>query len=112
MKDNKTTILLVILAVLGAWNLFTTSQIKTDVAGYNQKIDSIQKEVDSVYAVNKEIDNQIDTVNTKIINVDNNIENVKENITIIKNNTDEKVNAITTVGNVELEQLFTARYNN
>lgn len=112
MKDNKTTILLVILAALGAWNLFTTSQIKTDVAGYNQKIDLIQKEVDSVYTVNKEIDNQIDTVNTKIVNIDNNIENVKENITIIKNNTDEKVNAITTVGNVELEQLFAARYNN
>ena len=111
MKDNKTTILLVILAALGAWNLFTTSQIKTDVAGYNQKIDLIQKEVDSVYTVNKEIDNQIDTVNTKIVNIDNNIENVKENITIIKNNTDEKVNSIATIGNVELEQLFTNRYN-
>lgn len=111
MKDNKTTILLVILAALGAWNLFTTSQIKTDVAGYNQKIDSIQKEVDSVYTVNKQIDKQIDSVNTHIETVEHEVSNVTKNINIIKNNTNEKVNAIATIGNVELEQLFTARYD-
>jgi peptidoglycan hydrolase CwlO-like protein len=111
MKENKTTILLVIVLGLMVWNLFTTSQIKTDVAGYNQKIDSIQKEVDSVYTVNKQIDKQIDTVNTKIVNVENNIESVKENITIIKNNTDEQVNNANILGNVELQQLLTGRYN-
>jgi len=111
MKENKTTILLVIVLGLMAWNLYTTSQIKTDVAGYNQKIDSIQKEVDSVYTVNKQIDKQIDTVNTKIVNVEQNIESVKENITIIKNNTDEQVNNTNILGNVELQQLLTGRYN-
>lgn len=111
MKENKTTILLVIVLGLMAWNLYTTSQIKTDVAGYNQKIDSIQKEVDSVYTVNKQIDKQIDTVNTKIVNVETNIESVKENITIIKNNTDEQVNNANIFGNVELQQLLTGRYN-
>lgn len=111
MKENKTTILLVIVLGLMAWNLYTTSQIKTDVAGYNQKIDSIQKEVDSVYTVNKQIDKQIDTVNTKIVNVETNIERVKENITIIKNNTDEQVNNANIFGNVELQQLLTGRYN-
>ena len=111
MKENKTTILLVIVLGLMAWNLFTTSQIKSNVAEYNQKIDSIQKEVDSVYTVNKQIDKQIDTVNTKIVNVEQNIESVKENITIIKNNTDEQVNNANILGNVELQQLLTGRYN-
>jgi hypothetical protein len=69
MKDNKAVILLVILAVLMAWNIFTTSQIKTDIAGYNQKIDSIQTEIDSVYTQNDLIDNQIDLVDTHISNV-------------------------------------------
>lgn len=112
MKDNKVVILLVILAVLMVWNIFTTSQIKTDVSGYNQKIDSIQKDIDSVYTQNDLIDNQIDLVDTHISNVDKNIELVTKNITIIKNNTDEKVNNVATIGNIELERLFTERYSN
>jgi peptidoglycan hydrolase CwlO-like protein len=74
-------------------------------------IDSLQKEIDSVYTANKEIDNQIETVGNHIVNVDKEIDNVTKNITIIKNNTDEKVNSITTIGNIELEQLFANRYN-
>jgi peptidoglycan hydrolase CwlO-like protein len=112
MKDNKAVILLVILAVLMAWNIFTTSQIKTDISGYNQKIDSIQTEIDSVYTQNDLIDNQIDLVDTHISNVDKDIQQVTKNITIIKNNTDEKVNNVATIGNIELERLFTERYAN
>ena len=111
MKTNKTTILLILIACLAAYTIFQNNSIKTDVAGYNAKIDSIQKEVDSVYTVNKEIDNQIEKVDNHIVSVEKDVENVTKNITIIKNNTDEKVNIITTVGNVELEQLFTDRYN-
>jgi archaellum component FlaC len=81
------------------------------VKGYNAKIDSIQKEVDSVYAVNKEIDNQIEKVDNHIVNVEKDVQSVVKNITIIKNETDEKVNIITTIGNSELEQLFANRYN-
>ena len=112
MKDNKLVILLVIIAVLIGWNIFTTSQIKTDIAGYNQKIDSIQKDIDSVYTKNDLIDTQIDLVDTHISNVDKNIQQVTKNITIIKNNTDEKVNNVATIGNIELERLFTERYSN
>jgi archaellum component FlaC len=111
MKTNKTTILLVLIACLAAYIIFQNQGIKTDVEGYNAKIDSIQHEVDSVYTVNKEIDNQIEKVDNRIINVDKDVENVTKNITIIKNSTDEKVNTITTIGNVELEQLFSNRYN-
>jgi peptidoglycan hydrolase CwlO-like protein len=111
MKINKTNILLVLIACLAAYTIFQNQGIKTDVAGYNAKIDSLQKEVDSVYTVNKKIDNQIDKVDNHIVNVNKDIDNVTKNITNIKNNTDEKVNSVTTIGNVELEQLFTNRYN-
>jgi peptidoglycan hydrolase CwlO-like protein len=111
MKINKTNILLVLIACLAAYTIFQNQGIKTDVAGYNAKIDSLQKEVDSVYIVNKKIDNQIDKVDNHIVNVNKDIDNVTKNITNIKNNTDEKVNSVTTIGNVELEQLFANRYN-
>ena len=111
MKINKSNILLVIIIVLAAWNIFTTNGIRTDVAGYNQKIDSIQNEIDSVHYENLKLNEQIVTIDKEIDVVDHNINNVTKNITLIKNETDEKVNSITTIGNVELEQLFTNRYN-
>jgi peptidoglycan hydrolase CwlO-like protein len=111
MKNNKQTILLIIIAILAGYTIFQNQGIKTDVAGYNAKIESIQKEIDSVQVENHKITEQIVTIDKEIDVVDHNVNNVTKNITIIKNNTDEKVNAITTIGNVELEQLFTNRYN-
>ena len=111
MKINKSNILLVIIIVLAAWNIFTTSGIKTDVAGYNKKIELIQNDIDSVQVENHKITEQIVTIDKDIDVVDRNINNVTKNITLIKNETDEKVNSITTIGNVELEQLFANRYN-
>ena len=50
MKDivtnNKQNILLIIVIVLAAWNIFTTNGIKTDVKLYKEKIESIQTEID------------------------------------------------------------------
>lgn len=111
MKINKSNILLVIIIVLAAWNIFTTSGIRTDVAGYNKKIELIQNEIDSVQVENQKITEQIVTIDKEIGIVDHNINNVTKNITLIKTETDEKVNSITTIGNLELEQLFTNRYN-
>jgi peptidoglycan hydrolase CwlO-like protein len=111
MKINKTDILLIIIALLAGYSIFQMNGIKTDVAGYNAKIDSIQNEIDSVQLVNTKITEQIVTIDKQIDVVGDNVNNVTKNITLIKNETDEKVNSITTIGNVELEQLFTNRYN-
>jgi peptidoglycan hydrolase CwlO-like protein len=111
MKVNKQTILLVIIAILAGYTIFQSQGIKTDVAGYNAKIESIQKEIDSVQLENHKINEQIVTIDKDIDMVGDNINNVTKNITLIKTETDEKVNSITTIGNIELEQLFANRYN-
>ena len=111
MKVNKQTILLVIIAILAGYTIFQNQGIKTDVAGYNAKIESIQKEIDSVQIENNKISEQIVTIDKEIDKVDGSINNVTKNITLIKTETDEKVNSITTIGNIELEQLFANRYN-
>ena len=59
MKINKTNILLVLIACLAAYSIFQGSGIKTDVAGYNAKIDSIQNEIDSVQVINEKLTEQI-----------------------------------------------------
>ena len=112
MKINKTNILLVLIACLAAYTIFQNQGIKTDVSAYNQKIDSIQNEIDSVEAMNKEISSQIITIDKEIDKVDGSINNVTKNITIIKNQTHEKIDSVNNYNFSDLEKFFTDRYKN
>ena len=47
-KDKDSIILLVIIAGLVGWNIFTTNTIKTDVKGYEKKIESIKTKIDDI----------------------------------------------------------------
>jgi peptidoglycan hydrolase CwlO-like protein len=111
MKDNKETILLIIVIVLAAWNIFNTNGIKTDVKSYKEKIERIQVEVDSVQVVNKKIDDKVFEVKENVTNITKEIHHIDNNLTIVKEKTNEKVNNVNNFGNVELQQLLTARYN-
>jgi hypothetical protein len=115
MKDiignNKQNILLIIVIVLAAWNIFTTNGIKTDVKSYKDKIESLQTEIDSAKAINEGIDIKIDSVKGNVIKITKEIHHIDNNITIIKKQTNEKVNSVDTLTANELEQFFTDRYN-
>ena len=115
MKDitqgKSQTILLIIVAALVGWNIFTTSGIKTDVSGYKKKIEGIQVKVDSAQVVNKQIDTKVMEVKENVTNITKEIHHIDNNLTIVKEKTNEKVNNANNFGNVELEQLFAARYN-
>jgi peptidoglycan hydrolase CwlO-like protein len=111
MKINKQDILLVIIVILAGYSIFQMNGIKTDVAGYNAKIDSIQNEIDSVEMVNKEITTQILSIDKDINNIDNDIDKVTKNITIIKNNTNEKVDAVNEFTFSDLAKFFSDRYD-
>lgn len=110
MKDNKQSILLLILIVLVGWNIFTTNSVKTDIKSYEDKIERIQIEVDSAQIVNKEIDNKVSEVKENVVTITKEVEHIDNNLTIVKNNTNEKVNIIDSYSNYELEFFFTNRY--
>ena len=105
-------IILVILIVGVAYNLFTNNGIKTDVAMYNHKIDSIQNEIDSVEKENKKLNDHIATVDNEITKVEGNVTNVYKNITEIKNQTHEKVSAVNDYTIHDLIKFFSDRYEN
>jgi hypothetical protein len=108
--SNGQIILLVIIAGLLLWNIFTTSTIKTDVEFYRNQIDSIQVKVDSAQVVNKEIDVKISKVDEKVVEVTKEIHHIDNTITIVKNNTDEKIGNVDNFGLNELELFFSNRY--
>ena len=110
MMNCKQTILFALIIVLLGYIIFTTNDIKTDVGLYNQKIDSIQHNVDSAVKVNKQADIKLSKIDTTISVINNEINRVEKNITIIKNQTNEKINSVDKFSHVELEQFFSNRY--
>ena len=109
-KDKDNIILLVIIAGLIGWNLFMTNTIKTDVKGYEKKIDLIQTKVDSAKVINEHIDDKVGEVKENVTNITNDIRHIDKNITLIKKQTNEKVNSIDTIPDSELELFFTNKY--
>jgi len=111
MGSTKQNIILGIIVVLAAWNIFTTNSIKTDVEGYEKKIDSVQTQIDSAQVVNKHIDLKVTKADSAIVGITKEIHHIDTNIITIKKQTDEKVTLVDHYGNAELEQLFAKRYN-
>ena len=106
MKVNKQTVLLIIIACLAAYSIFQGHGIKTDVAGYNAKIDSIQNEIDSIQDVNTALTQQIVTIDKEIDKVGGDINNVTKNITIIKKQTNEKIDSVDNYNFSDLGKFF------
>jgi chromosome segregation ATPase len=95
---------------LAGYSIFQGDKIRTDVAGYNNKIDSIQNEIDSVEMLNTKLSEQIGVIDQEIDKVDGNINNVTKNITIIKNQTHEKIDSVNNYNFSDLEKFFSDRY--
>ena len=110
MKNRNSSILLLILICLLGYNIFSMNQLKTDIEMYNQKIDSIQHNIDSVVIVNKNLDIKIDSISSEIGLLDTDITSVNKNITNIKVNTNEKVNSVNKFNFSDLNKFFTDRY--
>lgn len=111
MKIDKTNILLMIIAVLAVYNIFTINRIRTDVSGYNKKIDLIQKEIESVHQENKSISKQINSLDMELDNLDGDILDVTNKIKNIKIKSNEEVNRVNYYTADELTRLFSDRYD-
>ena len=111
MLQNKQNLLLGIVILLIGYNIFTTNSIRTDVKGYEQRIDSVQTKIDSAQVINKQIDVKIDSVKENVVSITKEIHHIDNTITIVKNQTNEKANSAGKFSNAELEQFFSSRYN-
>jgi seryl-tRNA synthetase len=109
-KDKDNIILLVIIGALVGWNIFTTNSIKTDVKGYEKKIENIGVKIDSSNVVNKKINDKVGEVKENVEIITNDIRHIDKNITVIKKQTDEKVNNVDNIPDSELELFFTNKY--
>jgi len=110
MKNQNISFLLLVLICLLGYSIYSTKQLKTDIEMYNQKIDSIQHNIDSVVIANKNLDIKIDSISSEIGLLDTDITSVNTNIKNIKVNTNEKVNSVDKFNFSDLNKFFTDRY--
>lgn len=110
MKINKTHILILIVGGIALYSLFESHNIKTDVASYYQKIDSLQNEIDSLDKENQLLDTHIASVDNEINKIEGDVITVNKNINNIKNQTHEKINAVNDYTIHDLIKFFTDRY--
>lgn len=106
MRDKITYLLIICIFIATAINLVNMQSIKTDIEEFDNKIEEIGKEIDSISDLNAELDNKIESLHTEIELIDGDINRVQTNITTIKENTNEKVRTITLFGDDELELFF------
>lgn len=107
---NQYLILIVILGLV-VFNLYNMRQIKTDVEGFNSKIENIGKEIDSVQTMNKQLDDLIESLHSELELIDGDIDRVQNNIYTIRRNTNEKVTRVDSLTISELQEFFTKRYD-
>src|SRR5210317_2196645 len=104
--NSNTKIYLILIVILGfvGYNLMVMHDIQTDVAAFDEKIEEIQSDIDSIAVANDELDSKIESL-------DSDIDRVQNNISTIKNKTNEKVNNVDVLTFDELIKFFTDRYN-
>lgn len=103
-------LILVCMAFLG-FTFLNMRELKTDIEGYNEKIDNLSKEIDSVQLLNKELDDRIASLHSELELIDSDIDKVQNNITTIRRNTNEKINRVDSLTISELQEFFTNRYD-
>jgi seryl-tRNA synthetase len=109
-KNKDSIILLIIIGALIGWNIFTTNSIKTDVKGYEKKIENIGVKIDSSNVVNKNINDKVGEAKENVEIITNDIRHIDKNIIVIKKQTNEKVNSVDNIPDSELELFFTNKY--
>src|SRR6056300_1809021 len=110
--NSNTKIYLILIVILGfvGYNLMVMHDIQTDVAAFDEKIEAIQSDIDSIAIANDELDMKIESLHSEIELIDGDIDRVQSNISTIKNKTNEKVNNVDVFTFNELVKFFTDRY--
>ena len=106
--DRITVILLCITTLCIFWIVNERDDI--DVDPYLQKIELLEKKVDSLHTKNTLLDLQADTLQIRIVEYDKKINDLTRSITVIKKETNEKLNSVNILNDAELERFFADRY--
>lgn len=105
-----TNALILICMGFMAFTFLNMRELKTDIEAYNEKIDNLTQEIDSVQQLNQQLDDRIASLHSELELIDSDIDRVQNGITNIRKDTDEKVSNVDILTFNELVKFFTDRY--
>ena len=100
-------IIILQLFIIG-WVLFTDTDI--DKGPYQQKIDQLQQEKDSLDAANLQLQLKVDYMFEQADGYEKTINDLNSSIGTLKRKTNEIINSVDTYTQSELEKFFSDRY--
>lgn len=107
---NKTNILVLIITMLFFYVIFLNKQKNNIETNYKKELRKTEKVIDSLYVVNKKLDNEIALIDKKIKTIDNKVVKKEKKISKIKQKTDEKIIYIDSYNVDQLSDFFADRY--
>jgi uncharacterized coiled-coil DUF342 family protein len=109
LKDKRFLYAIIILQLfIIGWVLFTNTDI--DKGPYEQKIERLQQEKDSLDAANLELQLKVDNMFEQAEGYERTINELNSSIGTLKRKTNEIINSVDSYSQSELEKFFSDRY--
>ena len=109
LKDKRFLYVVIILQLfIIGWVLFSDTEV--DKGPFQQKIDKLQQEKDSLDAANLQLQLKVDYMFEQADGYEKTINDLNSSIGTLKRKTNEIINSVDTYSQSELEKFFSDRY--
>ena len=107
---NRINTILICLTAVAIFFILKQQKEEFDISPYLDKIEALEKKVDSLHTQNYALQKEADSLELKMGEYDNKINNLNYTINVIKLETKAKLDSIDRFGDDELERFFAERY--
>ena len=107
---NRINTILICITAVAIFYILKQEQEPFDLSPYTDKIEALEKKVDSLHSQNLSLQKEADSLELKMGLYDKRIKNLNYTINVIKKETKAKLDSIDKFGDDELERFFAERY--
>ena len=108
---NRINTILICITAVAIFYILKQRPEEFDLTPYTDKIEALEKKVDSLHSQNLSLQKEADSLETKMSEYDGRIRNLNYTINVIKKETKAKLDSVDKFGDDELEKFFAERYN-
>ena len=107
---NRINTILICITAIAIFYILKQRPEEFDLTPYTDKIEALEKKVDSLHSQNLSLQKEADSLELKMGEYDGRIRNLNYTINVIKKETKAKLDSVDKFGDDELERFFAERY--
>ena len=107
---NRVNTILICITAIAIFYILKQRPEEFDLTPYTDKIEALEKKVDSLHSQNLSLQKEADSLELKMGEYDGRIRNLNYTINVIKKETKAKLDSVDKFGDDELERFFAERY--